>query len=155
VRTLRTEIRLGIVHTVEIFGRGRGGKQLRIPLDSLPKDIQEKYYGIEKERKEEELSKFSNDQLHEANEKKGCVLEYWRSGLSPEEFGARRNADGYYSTITVGQLYAWQRIIKNGGDLAELVDQRGGRQRRGKTSIPEDAWEYFYSLYMTQQERTV
>lgn len=155
VRAVELQVKRGIYKYEYIAGPGRGGRQLRIALESLPQAAQDRYHGIKKERKEEELSKFSNDQLHEANEKKGCVLEYWRSGLSPEDFVARRNADGYYSPITVGQLYAWQRIIKNGGDLAELVDQRGGRQRRGKTSIPEDAWEYFYSLYMTQQERTV
>lgn len=153
--TIKRRIRNREFEISYIPGAGRGGKQLRIPLESLPQSLQEKYYGIEKERQEEELSKFRNDQLHAANEKKGCVLEYWRSGLSPEEFVARRNADGYYSPITVGQLYAWQRIIKNGGDLAELVDQRGGRQRRGTTSIPEAAWNYFYSLYMTQQKRTI
>lgn len=153
--TIKRRIRNREFEISYIPGAGRGGKQLRIPLESLPQSLQEKYYGIEKERQEEELSKFSNDQLHAANEKKGCVLEYWRSGLSPEEFVARRNADGYYSPITVGQLYAWQRIIKNGGELAELVDQRGGRQRRGTTSIPEAAWNYFYSLYMTQQKRTI
>lgn len=155
VRTIERRAARGIYKYEYTEGRGRGGRQLHIALESLPQAAQNRYHGIEKERREEELAQFTNDQLHAANEKKGCVLEYWRSGLSPAEFVAQRNAMGYYAPITEGQLYAWQRILKDGGDLPELVDKRGGFARKGTSTIPPDAWEYFCALYMTQQKRTV
>lgn len=154
-RTIERRAARGLYKYVFIEGLGRGGRQLRIVLESLPQAAQDRYHGIEKERQEEELAQFTNAQLHAANEKMGCVLEYRRSGLSPAEFVAWRNALGYYEPITENQLYAWQRIIKDGGDLPELVDKRGGFSRKGTSTIPPDAWEYFYSLYMTQQKRTV
>lgn len=153
-RTIERRAARGLYKYVYMEGLGRGGRQLRIALESLPQAAQDRYHGIEKERREEELAQFTNDQLHAANEKKGCVLEYRRSGLSPAEFVAQRNATGYYAPITEGQLYAWQRIMKNGGDLPELVDKRG-MARKGTCTILPDAWEYFYALYMTQQKRTV
>lgn len=153
-RAVELRVERGVYQYKYVEGRGRGGRQLRIALESLPQAAQDRYHGIEKERREEELTQFTNTQLHAANEKKGCVLEYWRSGLSPAEFVTQRNAMGYYAPITEGQLYAWQRIMKNGGDLPELVDKRG-MARKGTSTIPPDAWEYFYALYMTQQKRTV
>jgi len=154
-RTIERRAVDGVYKHEYIGGRGRGGRQLLIALESLPQAAQDRYYGIEKERYEEKLAQFTNDQLHAANEKKGCVLEYWRSGLSPAAFVAQRNAMGHYVPITEGQLYAWQRILKKGGDLPELVDKRGGFSRKGVSSISSDAWEYFYALYMTEQQRTV
>ena len=155
VTTIERRAARGIYKYEYTEGRGRGGYQMLIALESLPENERDRYHGIEKERREEELAQFTNDQLHAANEKKGCVLEYWRSGLSPAEFVAQRNAMGYYAPITEGQLYAWQRILKDGGDLPELVDKRGGFARKGTSTILPDAWEYFYALYMTQQKRTV
>lgn len=153
--TIERRASKGLYKYEYVTGRGRGGYQMMIDFESLPQEAQDRYNGIEKQRREEELAQFTNEQLHAANEKKGCVLEYQRSGLSPAEFVAQRNAGGDYAPITVGQLYAWQRILRNGGDLPELVDKRGGFSRKGTSTIPPEAWDDFYALYMTQQKRTV
>ncbi len=83
VTTIERRAARGIYKYEYTEGRGRGGYQMLIALESLPENERDRYHGIEKERREEELAQFTHDQLHAANEKKGCVLEYWRSGLSP------------------------------------------------------------------------
>ena len=70
VRAVELRVKRGVYKYEYIEGPGRGGRQLRIALESLPQAAQDRYRGIEKEGQEEELSKFSNDQLHAANEKK-------------------------------------------------------------------------------------
>lgn len=96
----------------------------------------------------------TSKQRDEANAKAWIVEQYHQSGLSPDDFIARYNADNpHEDALNKSRLYRWQRKYAN-KDVAALVDQRGGHNR-GKSSISEDAWDYFYALYMTQQRRTV
>ena len=134
-----------------IDGTGRGGKQLQILLESLPQEAQDRYNNPGTE--EELLSdKFSMTQIQEADYKAKVVQNFKASGLSAEKFLEQFNSEND-ENLTLRQLYYWQERLTEGGTQA-LVDSRGGHNK-GACSISEEAWEFFYSLYMTLQKRSI
>lgn len=135
-----------------IKGKGRGGKQIQIALESLPETAQARYHG--EKQPQEDILQYTGKQRAEADFRALVVAEYQHSGLSPDEYVEKFNVGNPpEDAITTSKLFRWQKQYREGG-VAGLIDQRGGHNR-GQTSIPEDAWEYFYSLSMTQQQRTV
>lgn len=67
-----------------VEGVGRGGKQLRIALESLPDDAQALYRG--EQAPEPDILQFTGKQREGADFRALVVTEYQRSGLSPEEY---------------------------------------------------------------------
>ena len=135
-----------------VNGMGRGGKQLRIALESLPEKAQALYRG--EVPSPVDILQFTGKQRDEANAKAWVVEQYQHEGLSPDDFVSWFNSNNpAEDAITKSKLFRWQHKYQ-GKDVAELIDRRGGHNR-GKDTIPEDAWELFYSLYMTQQKRSV
>lgn len=136
-----------------VEGIGRGGIQIEIALESLPQEAQNKYNHVQEEATYKEITQFTGKQREEANFKALIVEQYKRSQFSPDDFVKDFNDRNPDSVITKSQLFRWQRKYKS-GDVADLVDMRGGHNR-GKITISPDAWEYFYALYMTLQKRSV
>lgn len=134
-----------------VYGKGRGGKQLQIALESLPQPIQEKYYNIVPEYKP--ILQFTGKQREDANFRAWVVEQYRQWGLSPDGFIEKFNQDNPDDNISKSQLFRWQRKYKD-GEVADLIDQRGG-YNRGQSTISDEAWDYFYCLYMTQQKLKV
>jgi len=135
-----------------VKGIGRGGKVLQISLESLPANAQARYHG--QAPKPKDILQYTGKQREEADYKARIVEDYWLSALPPEEFVVRFNAENPpEDAITKAKLFRWQRKYKEGG-VAALIDQRGG-SARGEDSIPEEAWDMFYNLYMTQQKRSI
>ncbi|MCX4372373.1 Mu transposase C-terminal domain-containing protein [Acutalibacter muris] len=135
-----------------VNGKGRGGKQLRIALESLPEYAQARYRG--EVPPPVDILQFTGKQRDEANAKAWVVEQYQQKGLSPDDFVSWFNSHNpAEDAITKSKLFRWQRKYQE-RDVAALIDQRGGHNR-GKDTIPEEAWELFYSLYMTQQKRGV
>ena len=134
-----------------VNGKGRGGRQLRIALESLPVSAQALYRG--EERPQEDIAQYTGKQRDEANAKAWTVEQYRQSGLSPDDFISWFNANNPpEEAITTSKLFRWQDKYQRGG-VAALIDRRGGHNR-GQDTIPEDAWQVFYSLFMTQQKRS-
>ena len=134
-----------------IDGTGRGGKQLQILLESLPQEAQDRYNNPETE--EGLLSdKFSMTQIQEADYKAKVVQDFKASGLSAEKFLEQFNSEND-EKVAVRTLYIWQEKFTEGGTQA-LIDTRGG-DNKGMSNISKEAWEFFYSLYMTFQKRSV
>lgn len=136
-----------------VRGKGRGGAQIEIALESLPQEAQDKYNHVQDEVIYKEITQFTGKQREEANLKALIVEQYKRSQLSPDDFVNDFNERNPDSIITKSQLFRWQRKYKS-GDVADLIDMRGGHNR-GQITIPPDAWEYFYALYMTLQKRSI
>jgi hypothetical protein len=131
---------------------GNSGKVLQFALESLSEDAQARYRGEEKEFKD--ILHFTGKQRDEANEKAWIVEQYHQSGLSPNTFVYKFNAENPpEDAITKSKLFRWQRKYKN-REVFDLIDQRGGHNL-GKDTIPEDAWDCFYALFMTQQKRSI
>lgn len=135
-----------------VNGMGRGGKQLRIALESLPESAQARYRG--EVPPPVDILQFTGKQRDEANAKAWVVEQYQQKGLSPNDFVSWFNSNNpTEDAITKSKLFRWQHKYQ-GKYVAELIDRRGGHNR-GKDTVPEDAWNLFYSLYMTQQKRSV
>ena len=135
-----------------VKGKGRGGKQLRIALESLPEKAQARYRG--EELPHEDILQYTGKQREEADAKAWAVEQYHQSDLSPAEFVSWFNAcNPPEDAISESKLFRWQKKYQE-KDVAALIDRRGGHNR-GKDTIPPEAWELFCNLYMTQQERGV
>ncbi len=138
-----------------ILGCGRGGKKIEILLSSLPGDAIARYYHCEPVRNAvEDMAGFSKKQKADINNKE-WVLELYHKrdkGMTLDQFVEWYNRE-YDESITRANIFQWQKKFKQGGTAA-LVDRRG-EHRRGTTTIPDEAWDYFYSLYMTQEKRGV
>lgn len=134
-----------------VDGVGRGGKQLKILLESLPQEAQDRYYGNEKPA-EKLIDKYSAVQIQEAEYKAKIVVSFKDSKLSADKFISQFNRDNN-EKFTAGQLYRWQRKYEKGG-IEALIDTRGG-YNKGLCSISAEAWDMFYSIYMTLQKRSV
>ena len=67
-----------------VKGKGRGGKQLRIALESLPEEAQARYRG--EEPPHEDILQYTGKQREEADAKAWVVEQYHQSGLSPAGF---------------------------------------------------------------------
>lgn len=151
-RAVRTAVQQDKYKHHYVNGKGRGGKQLRIALESLPEGAQARYRG--EVPTSVDILQFTGKQRDEANAKAWVVEQYQREGLSPDDFVSWFNSNNPpEDAITKSKLFRWQKKYQ-GKDVAALIDQRGGHNR-GKDTIPPEAWELFYSLYMTQQKRGV
>lgn len=138
-----------------VCGCGGRGQRIEILLSSLPEDAIARYYHCEPVRNEvEELEGFSKSQQADANNKAWIVELYQKreKGMSTDAFVEWYNRE-FTASITRANLFQWQKKLKEGGTAA-LVDRRG-EHKRGTTTIPDDAWDYFYALYMTQEKRGV
>jgi len=135
-------------------GKGRGGIQYEIALESLPKEAQEKYWHEDIKKNTPDLTEIYNKKFLAPAELKAYIVKWYQSsGLSATEYVKKYNGQNPNDTITESQLYRYQRKYKK-GEIESLIDGRGG-YNRGKNSIQQEAWEWFYALYMTEQKRTV
>lgn len=136
-----------------IDGMGRGGKQYEVLLESLPGIARMRYYGVPLAMNEERPNGCSQKQWSEAEHKARIVVEYQTSGLSVDGFIEWYNENfSPEKPLNRQRLFTYQKKFKKGGVVA-LVDNRGGAT--GGVPISEEVWEYFYSIFMTQQERSV
>lgn len=143
-----------------VKGKGRGGKQYEILLESLPKSAQNKYHGIEdsKQLSDNEAFKRLGKKRDKALDKYNTVLAYLRFKKEhhfrgkQQAFIAKHNEENPENTITKRQLEYWVRCYKEGGLLA-LADNRGGQE--GKTRITEDMWDVFKKLYLRESRPSI
>ncbi len=138
--------------TREVPSRGRGGKKIKILLSSLPDEAIARYHHLEPANNAwDELKPFTGKQ-REGADRKAYILDLCHDrdrGMTVEAFVEWYNRE-YDDNITPADIYRWQNKMKSGGPAA-LVDRRG-RPNKGQSTIPGDAWDYFYSLYMRQQK---
>lgn len=137
------------------YVKGRGGRKMEILLSSLPDDAIARYHHLEPVRNEiKEMDGFSKKQKADANNK-AWILELYHKrdkGMTVDGFVAWYNRE-HDEPVTKANIFQWQKKVKEGGTAA-LIDRRG-EHKRGTTTIPGEAWEYFYSLYMSQEKRGV
>lgn len=150
---VRNLVRLGIYLHRYIPGIGRGGRVLQIALESLPQAAQDRYHGMTPTPAS--VLQYTGKQRDGANLKAWIVEQHRQSGLSVKEFISTYNADlePEEQPINESQLYRWQAKYKTDG-VSGLIDRRGG-YNRGQDTIPEEVWNCFYALYMTQQGRSI
>ena len=91
-----------------VNGKGRGGRQLRIALESLPESAQARYRG--EIPPPVDILQFTGKQRDEANAKAWVVEQYQQKGLSPDDFVSWFNSNNpTEDAITKSKLFRWQR----------------------------------------------
>lgn len=141
-------------------GKGRGGKQYEILLESLPQWAQDKYNGVGANDyiSDNEAYKRLGKKRDKAIIKYNIVCAYLRYKKEnhfkgkQQAFIAKHNEEHPDNTITKRQLEYWCRCYMNGGLLA-LADNRGGQE--GKTRITEDMWDVFKKLYLRESRPSI
>lgn len=161
--TIERRAERGIYKYVYETGRGRGGRQLRIALESLPQEAQDKYNGVQlSEEQDKPMSAYfhmTDAQRETAAFKHLAVAAYKEFKL--EYLGAdkmvaflqRFNADHPEKPITRRQLNHWEKLFDRDG-VEGLVDRRGG-YNKGSTEIPPEAWDLFRVYWLTEGRPTV
>lgn len=154
--TIQKYVQRGKYDIMPIPGKGRGGKQLLIALDSLPEEAQENYLnrGFTDPLElftEDMMQKYTIEQRNEAIFRYNVLKEYYCSRMDMKAF-ANKNADRFGKHFSYRQLWSWKEKFAKQG-IEGLIDQRG-KGRIGFDCIPPEAWDMFYALYMQQQGRS-
>lgn len=121
---------------------GNSGKNLEVALESLSEPAQARYYGEQPPKKD--FMQFTGKERAAADFKALAVGQYQYSELTTDDFIEWFNDANPEQHITRDQLFRWQRKFQD-GDFAALVDGRGGHNR-GKSSISDEAWNFFINL---------
>lgn len=140
-------------------GKGRGGKQYEILLESLPQSAQNKYNGIQSEQRQSD-----NDVLwHLTDKNRDDTCRKFNIVYAYEEFKKENHFVGKQQAfieeynekhpdkpINKNKLEYYCRQYKKGG-MAALIDRRGN-SRAGQTNVPDEMWAVFKKLWLRESK---
>ena len=132
-----------------IHGQGRSGRKIEILLESLPLYAQEKYNAHNQDDYLDFISSYTGQKQDNAMEKLALLRKFQHSNLPLKVFLEQWNFNHSENPITLNQFYSWKRKYREGG-INALVDGRGSYTR--ESSIRQEAWDYFYELYMRESK---
>ncbi len=138
-----------------VNGKGQGGKQLRIALESLSSDAQARYRGEQEQEAADVRLSLTGAQREKLDFKQMVVLDYQDfKAIYPKAdkraaFLRQYNQQHPDKPLTKRQLNHWETLYKRDG-LAGLVDRRGG-YNKGTSTIPEDVKQVFLAYWMQEK----
>lgn len=145
-------------------GSGQSGRQIRIPLSALPAEAQAAYLRAVTQPAEpsDDLAALPDPLRRRAGERVE-VLSAWQAyrQLHAGEAPARKLAHRFVaewktqhpgSKLSVPTLYRWERQRRLHGDTG-LVS-RHGQHRAGSSSVPDDLFAIYRSLYLHPNKRS-
>lgn len=138
-----------------VEGRGRGGRQLRVSLESLPNEAQARYRGEQAEKSTDILLSLTDAQRDVVFSKLSAVEEYqdfkrtYPKADKLQAFLTQHNENFPDKPLTKRQLNHWERLFNRDG-IAGLVDRRGG-YNKGQSSIREDEKKVFLSFWLQEK----
>lgn len=163
-RAIRIQIeRQNVPYTFKyVKGKGKGGRQLRILLESLPEDAQARYNGEKLNESAPALLTFDNatqKQRDAAQMKLEAVLEYTDFKRRYHKRGVTREfikkfKDKYPDfNINCDVLEEWVNKYAKYG-VEGLLDRRGG-SRVGTTTLTEDVQNVFKVYYLSDKKPSI
>jgi len=138
-----------------VEGRGRGGKQIRVSLESLPDEAQARYRGEQSEKGADILSSLTDAQRDVVFLKLAAVEAYqefkeiYPKADKLQAFLTQYNEQHPEKPLTKRQLNHWERLFNRDG-IAGLVDRRGG-YNKGQSIIQEDEKKVFLSFWLQEK----
>lgn len=148
-----------LTKTVPGHGKGRGSKVLMIALESMTKEVQQSFF----QNKELENSTFYNSLTVKEREKIdfkfNTIMEYRKFCSEPHKEGRMKlflekiNREYPAASVTAAQVNRWNRVYEEKG-IQGLYDSRG-THNRGQDTIPEEAWNTYYSLWFHYPRATL
>ena len=145
-----------------VSGKGKGGKQLRILLESLPTEAQERYNGKKPIRSAPAPLTYDNatqKQRDAAGMKLEAVLEYTDFKRKFHKRGVTREFIKQFKekhpdfNINCGMLEDWVNKYAEYG-VEGLIDRRGG-SRVGATTLTEEMQNVFKAYYLTDKKPSI
>lgn len=130
---------------------GRNGKKYLVALESFTQSIQQQFFEEKNQKanefiislteKEREKLFFKYKVVRDYNEFSGCKHSEGRMNAFLEKF----NSENPTANISRANVFQWVAKYKKNG-LPGLYDSRG-THKRGTTTIPDEAWNTFYSIW--------
>lgn len=157
---LKKSVQRGNVISKRVDGKGNGG-QLRILLESLPMEAQDRYNGVERPAQSSNDSYLflTDKQRERLDEKVLAVTEYAKFKRKYHKRGVTREFLKQFSTeypdikINAGKLEDWvNKYAKSGID--GLIDRRGG-YNKGGSSLTEEMQAVFKKYYLTDKKPSI
>lgn len=144
-----------------VDGTGRGGKQLRILLESLPQEAQDRYYGIttDKPAPKDTYASLSDNQRKRLDEKVLAVTEYTKFKKQYHKQGVTREFLKRFAEmhpdidLSMGKLEDWVNKYAERG-IEGLIDRRGG-YNKGSSSLTEEMQDIFKKYYLTDKKPSI
>lgn len=143
-----------------VDGKGKGGRQLRILLDSLPMEAQSRYNGTYQPAQSDDSYLFLTEKQRERLDEKVLAMteytsfkrRYHKRGVI-REFLKRFSAEYPDIKINVGKLEDWvNKYAQNG--ISGLIDRRGG-YNKDCTSLTEEMQAVFKKYYLTDKKPSI
>lgn len=148
-----------LTKTVPGHGKGQGSKILMIALESIAQEVQQSFF----QNKELENSTFYNGLTAKEREKIDfkfhTIMEYRKFCSEPHKEGRMKlflekiNREYPAASVTAAQINRWNRVYEENG-IQGLYDSRGAHNR-GQDTIPEEAWNTYYSLWFNNPRATL
>lgn len=159
---VKKRVSRGIYLATYVPGKGKGGKQLRIALSSLPQTAQDLYNGVQTEKPalDFDMKRLTEKQRTKLEQKVFAINEYQTFKKEYLKRDYRKAFIEYFKEeypeinanikINEGKLEDWIKKYRKKG-IAGLTDGRGG-STKGTTSLTQEMQDDFLSLYLTDKE---
>lgn len=138
-----------------VDGIGRGGKQLRILLESLSPEAQARYNGKWQALNEDALLSLTDSQREMVYAKLAAVESYqafkvtYPKADKLQAFLRQYNEQHPDQPLSKRQLNHWESLYNRDG-IAGLVDRRGG-YNKGQSAVQEDEKKVFLAYWMQEK----
>ncbi|MGE5494587.1 MAG: Mu transposase C-terminal domain-containing protein [Burkholderiales bacterium] len=180
-RYIQRLIKDGQVYAQEHSNPANNRRQYLIPLNSLPSEIQRKYYALKGKadieagtellpeiiqpkksvtRPQRSFDEYSADEREQITfwtavlqAWQECRAKYERKTDADPLFVAMMKLQHKDITISEDILYRKWAAYKS-GDIEGLIDRRGG-WNRGQCGIPEEAWNWFLTAYLDERKLSI
>lgn len=155
VRTVEIAVQNKSIDGHFVKGKGRGGKQLRIALESLPDYAQARYRGEQESQAADIRLSLTESQRELLDYKQMVVLSYqdfkttYPKADKRAAFLQQYNEQHPDTPLTKRQLNHWETLYNRDG-LAGLVDRRGG-YNKGVSTIPEKVKQAFLAYWLQEK----
>ncbi len=166
-RWIRNKVNVGELYA-ECEHRNAKDYTYLFPVDKLPDNLKKKYYS--KLKAETTSAPINQKSLEEYTEDQRKQIRWWTECIEKWQVmraaynGNKGDADvcfirmielesGGETSISVGTLYRKKRALDE-GDIDALIERRGG-SNRGKSSIPDEVWDYFLYIYLNENQPKV
>lgn len=140
-------------------GRGQGGKVLMIALESMAQEVQQSFLESEELENSAFYKGLTAREREKIEFKYQTIMEYRKFCTVPHKEGRMKlflekiNREHPAASITAAQVNRWNRVYEEKG-IQGLYDGRG-THNRGQDTIPEEAWNTYYSLWFHYPRATL
>ncbi len=159
---MKKSVQRGSYAFTYVDGVGKGGRQLRIALESLPQNAQERYVSGTKSKPAPELTSWSRAtekqkqtatlKLEAVNEYNDFKRKYHKRGVS-REFIRLFKEKHHDFKISSATLEDWVNKYAEYG-VDGLIDRRGWATK-GETSLTKDMQDVFKAYYLTDKKPSI